>query len=110
MRRPGAIETALARCSCSCADVGPHQTANKFSRRESNPRMSKIASKSVLKRVIRSNSAGLRRLPEWDLDDLYRGLDDPAIKRDLDRTDAECVAFEEAYKGKLADLAGAADG
>ncbi len=27
------------------------------------------------------------------------------VKRDLDRADAECVAFEEAYKGKLAALA-----
>ena len=44
-------------------------------------------------------------LPEWNLADLYSGLDDPAIKRDLDRADAECVAFENAYKGKLADLA-----
>jgi oligoendopeptidase F len=45
-------------------------------------------------------------LPEWNLGDLYSGLDDPAIKRDLDRADAECVAFEEAYKGKLAEMAG----
>jgi oligoendopeptidase F len=72
--------------------------------------MSKIASKSVAGRAIRSNSGGLRHLPEWNLDDLYRGLDDPAIKRDLDRTDAECAAFEEAYKGKLAGFAGAVDG
>ena len=46
-------------------------------------------------------------LPEWNLDDLYSGLDDPAIKRDLDRADAECVAFEDAYKGKLAAMAAA---
>jgi oligoendopeptidase F len=72
--------------------------------------MHKIPSKSAAKRAIRSTSAGLRQLPEWNLDDLYRGLDDPAIKRDLDRTDAECAAFEEAYKGKLAGLAAAADG
>ena len=51
-----------------------------------------------------------RRLPEWNLNDLYSGLDDPAIKRDLDRADAECAAFEDAYKGKLDELAGAPDG
>jgi oligoendopeptidase F len=72
--------------------------------------MSKIASKSAVKRAIRSSSAGRPRLPEWNLDDLYHGLEDPAIKRDLDRTDAECAAFEEAYRGKLAGLAAAADG
>jgi oligoendopeptidase F len=44
-------------------------------------------------------------LPEWNLADLYAGLEAPEIKRDLDRVDADCVAFEEAYKGRLADLA-----
>jgi oligoendopeptidase F len=48
---------------------------------------------------------GLGSLPEWNLADLYSGLDDPAIKRDLDRIDAECVAFEGAFKGKLLELA-----
>ena len=71
--------------------------------------MRKIAGKSAAKRAIRPNSAGFRQLPEWNLDDLYSGLADPAIKRDLDRADAECAAFEEAYKGKLAGVA-AADG
>src|SRR6202050_5086853 len=49
-------------------------------------------------------------LPEWDLSALYSALDDPAIKRDLERTDADCLAFEQAYKGKLAGLAAAPDG
>ena len=44
-------------------------------------------------------------LPEWNLADLYSGLGDPAVKRDLDRIDSECLAFEEAFKGKLAELA-----
>ena len=52
---------------------------------------------------------GLGSLPEWNLTDLYSGLDDPAIKRDLDRADAECIAFEKAYKGKLGDMAKSAD-
>src|SRR5690349_2045377 len=76
--------------------------------------MSKIANKSVAKPAIRtklrSRSAPRRQLPQWNLDDLYRGLDDPAIARDLDRSDAECAAFEQAYKGKLADMAAAKDG
>jgi len=44
-------------------------------------------------------------LPEWNLADLYSGLDDPAIKRDLDRADADSLAFENAFKGKLAEMA-----
>jgi oligoendopeptidase F len=53
--------------------------------------------------VARKNPLGA--LPEWNLADLYSGLDDPAIKRDLDRADAESVAFENDYKGKLDEIA-----
>ncbi len=66
--------------------------------------------KSLTKRAAKPKSARLGALPEWNLADLYAGLDDPAIKRDLDRADADCAAFEEAYKGKLAGLAGAPQG
>src|SRR5262249_31379063 len=48
-------------------------------------------------------------LPEWNLADLYAGIDDPQVKRDLDRAAAESLAFEEAYKGKLAAHAEQAD-
>src|SRR2546430_16775663 len=47
----------------------------------------------------------LGALPEWNLADLYAALDDPQVKRDLDRGAAEILAFEQAYKGKLAALA-----
>jgi oligoendopeptidase F len=53
--------------------------------------------------------AALGALPEWDLSALYSAIDSPEIKRDLARVDAECNAFEERYKGKLAPLA-AGDG
>src|SRR5437899_4260961 len=52
-----------------------------------------------------SGLPGLGSLPEWNLADLYAGLDDPRIKRDLDRGAAESLAFEHDYKGKLAALA-----
>jgi oligoendopeptidase F len=45
-------------------------------------------------------------LPEWNLADLYLGLDDPQVQRDLDRADAESAAFEQDYKGRLAGLSG----
>ena len=54
--------------------------------------------------------AELGALPEWNLADLYPAMDAPELKRDLERADADCVAFEEAYKGKLAALAAGADG
>src|SRR5260370_4165636 len=43
------------------------------------------------------------KLPEWNLADLYSGIDAPEVVRDLDRMDAECIAFEQDYKGKLAE-------
>jgi len=64
----------------------------------------KTAAKRPVTKVSTSNKA-LGALPEWNLSDLYSGLDDPAIKRDLDRADAGCAAFEVAYKGKLAEMA-----
>jgi oligoendopeptidase F len=47
-------------------------------------------------------------LPEWNLADLYPGIDAPEVAADLARAEAECAAFEEAYKGKLAEIAASA--
>src|ERR1700730_4553132 len=49
-------------------------------------------------------------LPEWNLSDLYPGLDSPELKRDLDSVDADANAFRARYEGKLATLSGAALG
>lgn len=43
------------------------------------------------------------KLPEWNLADLYSGIDAPEVGRDLQKMDADCVAFETDYKGKLAE-------
>ena len=48
-------------------------------------------------------------LPEWDLDDLYRGLDDPALARDLALAESRSVEFEERFKGKLVAFAAGAE-
>jgi oligoendopeptidase F len=48
-------------------------------------------------------SGGPQNLPVWNLDDLYPGLDSPAVKADLDRAMADAVAFESDNKGKLAE-------
>ena len=72
--------------------------------------MPKIAKKTAARLAARSGRADRRQLPEWNLNDLYRGLDDPAIERDLERIDGECAAFETTYKGKLAELAASSEG
>ena len=64
------------------------------------------AKRPSARRATKSRPATrLGALPEWNLADLYGGIDDPQVKRDLDRADAESVAFEQAYKGKLAATA-----
>ncbi|HEY3892584.1 MAG TPA: oligoendopeptidase F, partial [Bradyrhizobium sp.] len=53
---------------------------------------------------------GSGKLPEWNLSDLYAGIDAPEVARDLATMDAECVAFETDYKGRLAGQAAKEDG
>ena len=50
-------------------------------------------------------TAKLGALPEWNLSDLYPGLDSPEIKRDLEQADSDCAAFEQEFKGRLSALA-----
>ena len=49
-------------------------------------------------------------LPEWNLTDLYAAIDDPRIKADLDRAEADCIAFEKEFKGRLIAIAEAPSG
>jgi oligoendopeptidase F len=67
------------------------------------PRSSRAAPKRAAKP---RGQANLGVLPEWNLADLYPALDAPEVKRDLEKAAAECLAFEDAYKSRLAALAG----
>lgn len=44
-------------------------------------------------------------VPEWDLSDLYKGIDDPVVAQDLERAAAEARRIKADYQGKLASLA-----
>jgi oligoendopeptidase F len=48
-------------------------------------------------------------LPEWDLGDLYPGMDSPAFAEDLAKAQSECRAFAQTYRGSLKTLARGAD-
>src|SRR5262249_17999796 len=37
----------------------------------------------------------------WDLNDLFKGVDDPQVSRDLDAALQRAQAFESAYRGKI---------
>jgi len=67
----------------------------------------KIAMKSRARPGNASTKSPLVGLPEWNLADLYAAPDAPEVKGDLNRLDADCLAFEEAYKGRLGGLAAA---
>src|SRR5262245_23716890 len=67
------------------------------------------SSRSAVKKSAKPAATGLGRLPEWNLADLYAGIDDPAVKRDLDRAERYSIAFEEDFKGKLAALVDGAE-
>ena len=44
--------------------------------------------------------------PSWNLDDLYKGLEDPAIQKDLQEAQEEGKRFVQDYEGRLALLKG----
>jgi len=81
----------------------PKAAKKTAARRAAGRAPAKKAFQKAFKKAATKSPLGA--LPEWNLGDLYSGLDDPAIKRDLDRADAECADFEIAYKGRLSDLA-----
>jgi oligoendopeptidase F len=97
--RPKSRATAVKRQAKS------HQAKSHQAKNHSGKNHPAKHSPSGRKAAVAKSGVALGALPEWNLADLYAGLDDPAVKRDLDRIDAECLAFEETYKGKLAELA-----
>ncbi|MBV8448929.1 MAG: M3 family oligoendopeptidase [Hyphomicrobiales bacterium] len=51
-----------------------------------------------------SSKDDLGSLPEWNLTDLYPGMDAPELRRDLSFADEESKAFAATYQGKLSSL------
>src|ERR1700710_1017903 len=83
------------------------------SRSSSTLRKSTAQRKSTPKKSAAAWSSakpGSTKLPEWNLADLYSGIDAPEVTRDLQKMDVECVAFETDYKGKLAEQTAAEGG
>ncbi|MGL4560154.1 MAG: M3 family oligoendopeptidase [Afipia sp.] len=86
--------------------------ASRTSALRKSPAKSKSATKPApkAKASARKASGKAARLPEWNLTDLYPAIDAPEVTRDLDKLDADCVAFENAYKGKIAEQVAASGG
>jgi oligoendopeptidase F len=81
--------------------------AKKLAKKLAKKPTRKPAAKKPVQKAVKAKPG---KLPEWNLADLYPGIDAPEVKTDLDRMDAECVAFETDYKGKLAAQIASEDG
>ncbi len=53
-------------------------------------------------------SAGVKKLPEWDLSDFYPSPDAPTVVKDFTRAGELCTKFRKTYEGEVASLS--ADG
>ncbi|MBO1020807.1 M3 family oligoendopeptidase [Methylobacterium sp. SD274] len=51
----------------------------------------------------------LGSLPEWDLSDLYSGIDSPDFRSDIARAERECSDFSERWNGVIAEIAAGPD-
>src|SRR5256885_8798848 len=104
---------------CDHGASGPRVTASPYRADHITPfslqrlvpmpvRTKKTVAKTAPRRAAKSEKrpeGGLGKLPEWNLTDLYAGIDDPKVKRDLDRADEYSKGFEDDFKGKLAAIA-----
>jgi oligoendopeptidase F len=86
--------------------------ASRSSAVRKSPAKSKLAAKAGPKAKAAAKKAAPKvgKLPEWNLADLYTAIDAPEVARDLDKLDADCAAFENAYKGQIAERIARSDG
>jgi oligoendopeptidase F len=56
-------------------------------------------------RMKPAKASKLGALPEWNLTDLYPGLDSPELKWDMENADKRCAAFGADFKGRLVAMA-----
>ncbi len=54
-----------------------------------------------------TDRAALGELPNWDLSDLYPGMDSPELKADLVRAEEDAERFAKRYEGRVGTLDGA---
>src|SRR6478735_8624498 len=81
-----------------------------MSAKSATSRAGKLSRKSATGSKAATAKSKTGKLPEWNLADLYSGIDASEIARDLQKMDADCVAFETDYKGKLAENVARDDG
>jgi oligoendopeptidase F len=61
-----------------------------------------IANNRTAAAAASPRTGALGELPEWDLADLYPGMDAPELTRDLEQAASHSLTFENRWKGRLA--------
>ncbi|OYX79268.1 MAG: oligoendopeptidase F, partial [Bradyrhizobium sp. 35-63-5] len=104
-RKTSSSAKAARRPATKAATKGANKAAAKATGKPAKKPAVKVVARAMPARKAVSPSVKLGALPVWNLNDLYPGLDSPALKQDLERADADCIAFETDFKGRLAALA-----
>ncbi|TFF19947.1 M3 family oligoendopeptidase [Jiella endophytica] len=65
---------------------------------------------TITRSAVEAAAAETGALPEWNLADLYPAMDSPQLASDLDKARQTARAFQERWRGKLADEAASPDG
>ena len=86
------------------------KTAAKSAAKSAAAKLPKKANVKAPTKPASKMTANAGALPEWNLGDLYSGIDAPEIAHDLQKMDSDCVAFATDYKGKLAEHTARDDG
>jgi len=79
-----------------------------MSAKSATSRAGKPSRKPATSKAATKSKTG--KLPEWNLADLYSGIDAGEVTRDLQKMDVDCTAFEADYKGRLAERIAGDDG
>src|ERR1700754_548117 len=68
--------------------------------------MHMVIGRQLAAAVSGQGAAELGDLPEWNLADLYSGMEAPELTRDIAKAAADATSFESCWKGTLAAEAG----
>ena len=61
--------------------------------------------RAAVRKAQAAGTKSLGDLPEWNLGDLYAGMEAPAYAADLAQARTDCLAFAADYRGKVESLA-----
>ncbi|TAH66593.1 MAG: M3 family oligoendopeptidase [Rhodopseudomonas palustris] len=95
--------TANAKAAKSSRKVTAKKASASPARKAASKAKAKTKAKTADKSAVKSTAKSAAKLPEWNLADLYQSIDAPEIARDLAQIEADCIAFEQDFKGKLAE-------